>query len=182
MHDYSAIARAILAEYRLRPEGTHGVVHWARVWDNGMRVASETGADAEVVRLFALFHDSRRENEYHDDDHGLRGGELASSLRGTLVHLDPPRFELLYEACRLHTNGHTEGDPTLQACWDGDRLDLGRVGTMPAAHRLCTDAAWSMIPWAYKRSVQDHAPRRILNAWGLDLTDSGEIAPLSAFG
>jgi hypothetical protein len=70
------------------------------------------------VRLFALFHDSRRINEYRDDDHGLRGGEFAHSLRGSLVHLDDARFELLFEACRLHTDGHTDGDETLQACWD----------------------------------------------------------------
>jgi hypothetical protein len=29
------------------------------------------------------------------------------------VHLDDSRFKLLFEVCRLHTDGHTEGDPAL---------------------------------------------------------------------
>ena len=121
------------------------MVHWARVHENGVRLAGATGADAEVVALFALFHDSRRVNEYNDDGHGQRGGDFARTLRGTLVHLDDERFELLYEACYLHTDGFTEGDPTLQACWDADRLDLGRVGITPRPERLCTDAARKLL-------------------------------------
>jgi uncharacterized protein len=94
------------------------------VFENGLRVAETTGADREVVALFALFHDSRRVYEYDDDDgHGRRGGEFARSLRGSLVHLDDTRFELLFEACRLHTFGHTTGHPTLlvvrQSSFDG---------------------------------------------------------------
>jgi uncharacterized protein len=47
------------------------------------------------------------------------------------------------------------GDITVLTCWDADRLDLGRVGIRPAAHRLCTDAARdpAMIEWAYRRST-----------------------------
>src|SRR5205814_1413443 len=98
--------------------------------ENGLRIAQANGADREDVTLFALFHDSRRVNEDQDDDHGLRG---------ELVHLDDDRFELLFEACRLHTDGLTTGERTLLACWDADRLDLGRVGITPEPHRLCTD-------------------------------------------
>jgi len=123
MHDYSAILRHILAGYSLSPHGPHGVLHWARVHVNGVKVAEAAGADVEVVRLFALFHDSRRWNDGYDPQHGLRGGELARSLRGELVHLDNRQFDLLYDACLLHTEGHTTGDVTVQACWDADRLD-----------------------------------------------------------
>ena len=69
--------------------------HWARVWTNGFKVAEVNGADQEIVKLFALFHDSRRVNEYTDPGHGERGGNFARELRGTLVHLDDDRFELL---------------------------------------------------------------------------------------
>jgi uncharacterized protein len=108
------------------------------VLENGLRIAEANGADTEVVTLFALFHDSRRVNDFHDPGHGLRGARLAESLRGSLVHLDNRRFRLLYEACRLHTDGLTEGDPTVLACWDADRLDLGRVGTTPSPVYLGT--------------------------------------------
>lgn len=166
-HDPAAILQAILRDYPLPVYGAHGVVHWARVWENGLRVAEVNGADVEVVRLFAMFHDSRRINEYHDHGHGQRGGDLARSLRGSLVHLDDTRFELLYEACRLHTDGLTEGDPTLLACWDADRLDLGRVGVIPRPNRLCTDAARELRDWAHARAVRDHQPLGVLAAWGV---------------
>ncbi len=167
MHDYPAIMNAILGEYALPVTGDHGVIHWARVMENGLRIAGSTEADLEVVRLFALFHDSRRINEYRDNEHGLRGGEFARSLRGRLVHLDDARFELLFEACRLHTDGHTEGDATLQACWDADRLDLGRVGITPQPHRLCTDAARELLKWSHDRAVSSHVPTAVLAGWGI---------------
>ena len=124
-------------------------------------------ADREVVTLFALFHDSRRINEHRDDGHGLRGAELARSLRGSLVHLDDDRFELLFESCRLHTDGHTAGDPTLQVCWDADRLDLGRVGITPRPERLCTQTAREVRKWAHERAVKGIEPRQVLESWGV---------------
>jgi uncharacterized protein len=167
MHDYALILREILRAYVLPVHGHHGVVHWARVLENGVRVAASNGGDAEVVRLFALFHDSRRVNEDDDEGHGTRGGELARSLRGTLVHLDDARFDLLYEACRLHTDGQTTGSPTLLACWDADRLDLGRVGIVPKPHLLCTDMARELLPWAHDRATSDHVPADVLASWGM---------------
>jgi uncharacterized protein len=165
--DEKAILEAILREYALPVRGPHGVLHWARVRENGRRLAEATGADAEVVALFALFHDSCRVNEARDDDHGRRGGELARSLRGSLVLLDDARFELLFDACRLHTDGHTLGDSTLRACWDADRLDLGRVGIRPRPERLCTNEGGRMISWAHDRAVGDVEEPVVKGYWGL---------------
>ena len=167
MHDLAAIMGLILRGYALPVGGDHGVVHWARVLENGLRVAEANGADREVVTLFALFHDCRRFNEHWDDQHGLRGGEFARSLRGKLLYLDDARFQLLYEACRLHSDGHTSGDPTLLACWDADRLDLGRVGIRPEPHLLCTDTARELLGWAHARAVGGHQPIEVLAAWGV---------------
>lgn len=169
MHDQRAILSAILNQYSLPKTGAHGVLHWARVMENGRRIAESNGADLEVVELFALFHDSRRVNECIDRGHGLRGGDFAHSLRGSLVHLDDARFELLHEACRLHTDGLTESDPTIQACWDSDRLDLGRVGILPKEKRLCTDAARELLPWAHRRATRHHAPSKVLQHWGVSI-------------
>lgn len=167
MHDMPAILGAILDGYDLPIHGPHGVNHWARVMENGLRIAEANGADAEVVTLFAVFHDARRMNEDVDPDHGLRGAELALSLRGNLVHLDGQRFELLYEACRLHTDGLTTGDRTLLACWDADRLDLGRVGITPDPDLLGTKAARKLLPWAHLRADEEHEPTDVLTAWGV---------------
>jgi uncharacterized protein len=165
VHDYPALLTSILGGYALPHHGYHGVVHWARVHENGLAVAAQNGADAEVVRLFALFHDARRVNEHRDPGHGQRGGELARSMRGSLVHLDNARFDLLYEACRLHTDGLTESDPTLQACWDADRLDLGRVGIRPTPNFLSAAAA-ELIPWAHARAAENFVPDTVLLGWG----------------
>lgn len=166
MHDEAAIYAEIVGSYALPLDGVHGPDHWTRVLENGLRLAEATGADAEVVSLFALFHDSRRVNEDHDPGHGLRGGEFARSLRGRLVHLEDARFELLFEACRLHTEGLVSDDATLQACWDADRLDLGRVGIVPERQRLGSDAARELLPWALERSFADVQPQEVLKRWG----------------
>jgi uncharacterized protein len=163
----TAILYEILDGYSLPVRGAHGVVHWARVLENGRRLAAATGARIEVVTLFALFHDSRRVNEHSDFGHGYRGAKFARSLRGKLVHLDDDDFHLLFEACRLHTDGLTEGDITLQACWDADRLDLGRVGIMPEPNLLCTDAARDLIDWADGRATLGFEPDFVTDEWGL---------------
>ncbi len=83
----SAIVIEILREYSLPISGVHGIAHWARVLENGLRLAEITGADTDVVTLFAIFHDSRRINEGHDNGHGFRGAELAACFRGRLFDI-----------------------------------------------------------------------------------------------
>lgn len=51
------------------------------------------------------------------------------------------QLPLLLDALAGHSEGRLRADLTVQVCWDADRLDLGRVGVMPAAERLCTAAA-----------------------------------------
>ncbi len=41
--------------------------------------------------------------------------------------------------CRLHTIEHKTGNPTIDACFDSDRLDLWRVGIIPDPDRLATE-------------------------------------------
>ena len=153
------LLRAILDGYTLPLDGIHGLAHWGRVLETGLRLSEETDADPEVVTLFALFHDARRWNESIDPEHGLRGAELAESLRDELP-LDDLQFELLAEACIHHTDGLTEAHPTVQTCWDADRLDLWRVGIEPENSLLCTPAARDagIREWSRIRSLDDHWP------------------------
>ena len=90
------IVREVLSQYALPVRGRHGIVHWARVLENGLRLAESTGANVQVVTLFALFHDSRRVNEHLDEGHGLRGGEFARTLRTSLFDLKDQEFELFF--------------------------------------------------------------------------------------
>lgn len=167
--DEKKIVGKILSQYRLNPFGTHGVSHWARVMEIGLRLAEQNGADRHVVCYFALFHDSRRKNEGLDFNHGLRGANLARRLRENFIHLDDARFELLVSACTDHTKGKTQGDISVRTCWDADRLDLGRVGKIPDPERLCTDEARhpDMIAWATERASRRMVPERVWEIWGL---------------
>ncbi len=173
MIDLKPLVHAILGDYTLRWDGPHGVGHWARVLGNGLRLADATGAKVEVVQLFAVFHDSHRVGDGHDDGHGRRGAEFAAELRGDLFDLPDADFALLYEACVAHSDGLIEGDVTIQACWDSDRLDLGRVGMIPAPKLLCTPAAKApeMLKWADGRATFEVVPEFVKEEWGLDLRD-----------
>ena len=142
--------------YALRLDGIHGSAHWARVRNNGLRLARETGANPQIVELFAFLHDSQRLNDGHDPQHGARAARFAASLRSSHLDLSDGDFELLRFACEFHTDGLTEADVTVQTCWDADRLDLGRIGIAPDPHRLCTCAAKepATIEWAVTQSRQ----------------------------
>jgi uncharacterized protein len=161
-----ALMHTILAHYPLPLDGVHGPAHWARVHENGALLAGKTGADPEVVRLFAVLHDSRRFDEGECFGHGPRAAEFAATLRGTHIHLDDDRFDLLYDACRRHTEGETEADVTVQTCWDADRLDLLRVWIEPDPLRMCTAAAKDpqMLKWAGQRARQNYRPA-ICDVW-----------------
>jgi uncharacterized protein len=165
--DTGAIVTEILKHYALPVRGTHGVVHWARVLENGLRLAEGTGADRDVVVLFALFHDSRRINEGHDPGHGRRGAAMARALRDQFPSLPDDAFERLLEACRHHTEGDFSQNVTIQACWDADRLDLLRVGITPDPELLGSDTARGLCAWANERAENDFEPAFVRDLWGI---------------
>ena len=164
------ILDTVLEGYALPRDGFHGIAHWARVMDNGLLLAGETGADAEVVRLFALLHDSRRIGEGGDPDHGPRAAEFARTLRGTAFDLDDASFLLLHRACAGHTIERTHPDVTIRTCWDADRLDLGRVGVAPDPAFLGTEAARrpEILRWADTRATFLVVPAWLKEEWGID--------------
>ncbi|NBQ41773.1 MAG: hypothetical protein EBU23_04210 [Mycobacteriaceae bacterium] len=82
------------------------------------------------------------------------------------MHLEDAAFEQLFEACRYHTEGEFSNDVTIQACWDADRLDLGRVWIVPDPKRLGSDAARSLIPWAHARACERVEPTIVAREWG----------------
>ena len=162
-----SLLRAIVDRYRLSLDGVHGLAHWARVLENGRRLAASTGADPRVVELFAVFHDACRRGESVDHGHGRRGARLAAQLRGRHYELDDPAFELLVLACEDHTAGHCEGDVTVRTCWDADRLDLLRCHIEPVPERLCTTAARDpeLLAWANDRARRRVEPPLLVERW-----------------
>jgi uncharacterized protein len=170
-----SLIQQITKSYRLPLGGVHGLPHWARVLVNARRLAIETGADATVIELFAVFHDARRQNEGYDPEHGSRAASLAHALLSGNDRLSREKLQMLDEACRFHTDGLRDADVTVQTCWDADRLDLLRVGTYPEAELLCTEAARepAVIAWANERARKGDVPRLIWEEWGMRLPEIG---------
>lgn len=139
--------------------GWHGVGHWARVWRNAQELCEVMELSPVVPCAFAFLHDSQRFDEGMDSEHGPRAVDWLDRLyrSGKLgpLNLDLREYKLLVRAIEGHSNGETEAHSLVQICWDSDRLDLGRVGTMPLAQYLCTPHAkkQSTIEAAYARSI-----------------------------
>jgi len=144
------IWNVVADQFPMGRESLHGPKHWRRVLKIGRRLAAETGADPEVLELFAVFHDSRRENESIDHGHGSRGAALAQSMHGTLFELRREKLDILLKACREHTDGTLSDHPTVGTCWNADRLDLLRADIYPDERYLCTHIARKkeIIEWA----------------------------------
>jgi len=116
-------------------------------------IGRATGADLLVVELFAFLHDSKRLNEYDDPEHGGRAASYAKELNGKFFQLGDEQIEKLCHAMTFHSDGGIHADPTIQTCWDADRLDLGRVGKKPKAKFLSKEGA-KHIDSAYRWSLQ----------------------------
>lgn len=157
---YSFLLPIIFDEYALDPLGIHGLLHWARVLENGLRLAEELGANRRIVELFALFHDSKRVNDSTDPDHGVRGANFAQRVCSERGILSPAERNALYHACSNHSHVIRSADITIQTCWDADRLDMARTGVLPDPQYLGTIPARSpaMMNWAISRSQSEETP------------------------
>lgn len=162
--DYHNIA-ALLYDAHNRNSYWHGEKHWRGVAQAGWYLANaDPLVDLDVVMLFAVLHDSRRENENSDPEHGFRAAVRAESLyqHGTLP-ITSQQFEMLDLALYIHNGAHPGevdvidmGEPqsirrsTIAACLDADRLNLWRVGKEPDPDLLCTRFAArpEVIHWA----------------------------------
>lgn len=125
----------------------HGLTHWQRVERNAIRL-QQPNVNMTVVRLFAYFHDACRfesllkQNINQSDDenvkiektervereHGKLASELVLSLRNSLLKgLTQREIDELSTACELHNITQKTGNPTIDTCFDADRLDLWRL-------------------------------------------------------
>ena len=122
----------VLCSYALDVEGIHGINHWIRVERNALQLAESEGVESDIFSLFALFHDARRQNEARDKEHGKHGAMLARELhtQGDFP-LSADELDRLCYACEHHTDQKHNADPIIGICWDADRLDLTRIGTVP---------------------------------------------------
>lgn len=167
MIDLKPFLGDIAEQYQLDPSLTHGLSHWGRVLENGLKLAEVEGGDKTVISLFAIYHDACRYNQTLDPGHGARSARLAKKLLSGHPLISPYQLRLLIKACRYHTSGRTQADISVQICWDSDRLDLARVGIMPQPRKLCTRTSkdLSFINWANDRALIEFSPSYIDQEW-----------------
>ena len=122
-------------------DNIHGLSHCQRVERNAIRL-QHPGVNMTVARLFAYFHDACRSEckTQSEGEHGLLASELVLSLRNSLLkNLSDDEVELLSNACKLHTTTYKTGNPTIDTCFDADRLDLWRlIHIKPIPERMAT--------------------------------------------
>ena len=134
--DIQPVIDYVSRDWQLGP--VHGMEHWKRVERNGLLLATED-VNINVVRLFAYFHDHKRLSDGWDLEHGQRAAENMDNLRHTLLEgLTDEEFGMLRRACMEHTITERTGVPTIDACFDADRMDLPRVGYMPDPDRMAS--------------------------------------------
>ena len=117
MHwEFETLWKTVAQHYHGDQHSIHGPSHWRRVLDFGLLIGKTSGADLNVVRLFALFHDCCRLNDGFDPEHGARGAAYAQQLRGIEFELDDEAFKKLHYACSWHTDKLHHRDPTIGTC------------------------------------------------------------------
>lgn len=171
--DWPSLTRRVLQTYALELNGLHGPGHWLRVRANGLALASRTPeADAEIVELFALLHDSKREDDGHDRYHGERAAEFVRELHAE-GHLSVAgdQLEVLAAACAGHHHPQVSDDPTIGCCWDADRLELARLRYPPDPALLSTEAALDaeLQRWAWERGEGWYLDAAGAVRWALDV-------------
>ena len=116
----------------------HGIDHWDRVARNG-KALYVSGVDIEVVFCFAYLHDVERDYDGYDEEHGPKAAKLIDLIRDSMLgFLNDGQIGLLKDACAFHTTVLRTGEPTIDTCFDADRLDLPRVGIIPDHERMAT--------------------------------------------
>jgi uncharacterized protein len=161
---FEALWQHLTGRFHSNPLSIHGPAHWHRVERNGVLLATRTGANSDLVRLFAMLHDSCRTNDGWDDGHGARAADHAATLRGKFFTLSDEDFAALHYACTWHTDGLHHEDPTIGTCWDADRLDLGRVSIIPHPKFMSTAFGREI---AEKGSIQPFISPAVESAWSL---------------
>lgn len=147
--DYTALREYCVSRWPKGMGMTHGVEHWDRVAKFG-QILYEGSADMDVILAFAYLHDSERQNNAVDDEHGIRASAFIDTIRDTeLRDLSDEQIRKLKRACELHTIEHRTDDITIDTCFDADRMDLLRVGIIPDPKRMATKRGAELVSDPY---------------------------------
>lgn len=159
-----SLVNDLLAHADNRESYHHGEKHWRGVAQAGWYLAAaDPRVDLDALFLFAVLHDSRRENEFDDPDHGSRAASRLWNPADPASDVWPgPTKSELATALHIHNGAHPSevANATVAACLDADRLNLWRVGKRPNPDLLCTvyGRRPEVIEWAL-RLCDGYCPR-----------------------
>jgi len=147
---YQELLNIIKQDFKLNLYGYHGIYHWQRVFLNTQKLAKYYNVQSEVFELFSILHDSKRENEHLDINHGKRASEFVKKLiEEKYIKLNTRDEEQLIYACANHTKPDVTNpfynDIIVQICFDADKMDIGRVGIVPDEKYFLTQYAKELI-------------------------------------
>jgi len=140
-----AIIEIILKDSTAFQDGCHGLRHWHKVADYARIIARQENLDEWFMLLFAYFHDCQRLSDGRDLKHGPRAADYLMTWTPEALEISERDRERLAFACRYHTREIPTEDRLIRACWDCDRLDLGRVGIPVDAAFLSTETAKMIV-------------------------------------
>jgi len=140
---YIELYNKILKEFKIDINSYHGIKHWDRVSEIGRYLSKHSGADSEVVELFAYLHDSKRMSDHSDILHGSRSAIFVTDLYNEgILEITEKQFGKLVLACRHHSlTGYITEDEIVKTCLDSDRIDFWRFDIEPDIRMLYTDIA-----------------------------------------
>ena len=147
---HTELLNIIKQNFKLDLYGDHGIYHWERVYFNTQKLAKYYDIQSEVFELFSILHDSKRENEYKDINHGKRASEFVKELiEQKYIKLNKTDAQRLIYACANHTKSDITNklynDMIVQICFDADRMDIDRVGIIPDEKYFLTKYAKELI-------------------------------------
>ena len=147
---YLDLIEQIKKEFKIDYYGLHGINHWRRVYCNTQKLSKHYNVESEVFELFALLHDSKRQDELEDKHHGKRAAQfVVELLEVASIELSEKDTQRLIYACANHTHSDKKNplfnDLVVQICFDSDRLDIDRVGYTVDPKYLATNYAKSLI-------------------------------------
>ena len=140
-----AIIDRILKDATINQAGCHGLTHWNKVAEYARIIAAAEHFDERFMLLFAYFHDCQRLSDGRDLQHGPRAADYLMTWTPEALELSEADQYRLAFACRYHTREIPTDDRLVRACWDCDRLDIGRVGIIVNPAFLFTETAKKIL-------------------------------------
>jgi uncharacterized protein len=154
------IIKEILTEFPLNiRESFDGINHIARVIENGIILSEINRSKLNVIIVYAFFHNIKKKSNEQDKNHAERSANFLRNYEKEL-NITEEEFDMVYEACKNHSDELFNENKNIADCWDADRLDIMRKGLYPNKEKMNSSAAKNpgIITWAMKRSLNDYQP------------------------